>query len=700
VTLQKDIANIRNIGIMAHIDAGKTTTTERMLYYTGKIHKMGEVHDGNASMDWMKQEKERGITVTSAATTCYWQNKRINIIDTPGHVDFTAEVQRSLRVLDGAIAIFCAVGGVEPQSETVWKQADEYNVPRIAFVNKMDRTGADYYRVMDMMEERLDTSPLVLTLPIGKEEDFEGILDLVEMKSVYYDEESLGEDYYKKEIPEGLKEQAQQYRESLIERLADYNDEILQAYLNEEEISQETIINTIRKATIDNHEVPLMCGAALRNKGVQKLLDAIVDYLPSPQDMPAVKAEHKETGEIVKRHPDNEEDLSGLVFKVMSDQHVDRLSYVRIYSGKLSKGDQVYNPVTEKTERINRIMLMHANNRTDIDTIEAGEIGAIVGLKNTFTGHTLCDKKNPIILESLDFPEPVIKVSIEPKTQAEEEKLLGALESLEYEDPTFKYYEDENTGQLIVAGMGELHIEIITKRLVEDFNIDARIGKPQVTYSETIVEPAQAIYEFNKEIAGKENYALIEVEVIPKENLEENDIVNKTSPEEIPSEFVEPIRKSISNRLKTGVLAGYETRMVQVNILNGKYDDEKSTDVAFEQAAYKATGKALEQAQPAILEPKMDLEVVTPEDYMGKVVDDLNRRRAEVKQISKRDKSNVIDAAVPLREMFGYATDLRSLTQGRANFTMQFDKYDHCKEKIQKEIIEKTRGYIPEFLEK
>jgi elongation factor G len=695
--VKKDIKNIRNIGIMAHIDAGKTTTTERILYYTGKIHRMGEVHDGNASMDWMKQEKERGITVTSAATTCYWKNKRINIIDTPGHVDFTAEVQRSLRVLDGAIAIFCAVGGVEPQSETVWKQADEYEVPRIAFVNKMDRTGADFYNAVAMMKDRLKAKPLVLTLPIGSGELFNGIIDLLEMKSIIYEDESLGEKFYKEEIPKDLENDAQKYRDRILEKLSENDDAILKKYLNEEEITKKDLVGSIRKATINNKLVPVFCGAALKNKGVQALLDAVVDYLPSPLDMPPIKGVDKK-GQHISRHPDGNDSLAALVFKVMSDKHVDRLSYVRVYSGELKKGDTVYNSVAKKTERINRLMLMHANKRTDVDKLRAGEIGTVVGLKNTLTGHTLSEKKNPIVLESLDFPKPVIKVSIEPRSQAEEDKLLDALESLGFEDPTFQYYEDEKTGQLIVAGMGELHLEIITRRLVDDFNIDARIGKPQVTYCETIVEPGKAIYEFEKEVAGKENYAMVEVEVLPAEDITENEIVNLTDSDQIPERFIEPIKDSISNRLKTGILAGYEMKMVQANIINGKFDDEKSSEIAFEQAAYNATEQALQNAKPALLEPKMDLEVVTPETYMGKVVDDLNRRRAKIEKISKRNDASVIDARTPLREMFGYATDLRSITQGRANFTMQFAKYDYCEDNIQREIIEKTRGYIPAFL--
>lgn len=695
--MKKDIKNIRNIGIMAHIDAGKTTTTERILYYTGKIHRMGEVHDGNASMDWMEQEKERGITVTSAATTCYWRNKRVNIIDTPGHVDFTAEVQRSLRVLDGAIAIFCAVGGVEPQSETVWKQADEYEVPRIAFVNKMDRTGADFFNVIEMMKDRLKAEPLVLTLPIGSGELFNGLIDLLEMKSIIYEDESLGEKYYKEEIPKDLENKARQYREKLLEKLSENDDDILKKYLNEEEITRQDLIKSIRKATIENSLVPVFCGAALKNKGVQVLLDAVVDYLPSPLDMPPIKGIDK-NGKKVTRHPDPEDDFSALVFKVMSDKHVDRLSYIRIYSGTVGKGDRVYNTVTEKKERINRLMLMHANKRTDVDSLKAGEIGTVVGLKNTLTGHTLSNKNSPIVLESLEFPKPVIKVSIEPRSQAEEDKLLEALEALGFEDPTFQYYEDEKTGQLIVAGMGELHLEIITRRLVDEFNIDARIGKPQVSYSETIVEPGRAINEFDKEIAGKENYAMVEIEVVPAEKADNNEIVNQTNSEQIPERFIKPIKQAIKNRLRTGILAGYEMKMVRANIVNGKFDEEKSTEIAFEQAANNATEQALRNAQPALLEPKMDLEVVTPETYMGKVVDDLNRRRSNIEKISKRNDASVIDARVPLREMFGYATDLRSITQGRANFTMQFAKYDHCEKSIQREIIEKTRGYIPAFL--
>ncbi len=693
---ERDLRKVRNIGIMAHIDAGKTTTTERMLFYTGKLHRMGEVHDGAAAMDWMDQEKERGITITSAATTCYWNNHRINILDTPGHVDFTAEVERSLRVLDGAIAIFCAVGGVEPQSETVWRQADHYDIPRIAFVNKMDRTGANFYNVLKMIKERLKANPLVLTLPIGSGELFNGIIDLVNMQSVIYDADSLGSHYTMDEVPDDLKEEAKEYRKLLLEEIAEYDDVLLTKYLNGEHLSQKEIMNAIRTATLDNKVVPVLCGAAFRNKGVQPLLDAIVTYLPSPFDVPPISGLDVK-GHVIKRRPSLESPFAALIFKIVNDQHVGRLSYIRVYSGKVTKGAAVYNPLLRKKERINRLLLMHANKREDRQSLSAGEIGAVVGLKKSITGHTLCDLKHPIILESMEFPEPVISVAIEPKTKAEYENLNKALERLTFEDPTFRVSEDEETGQTIVAGMGELHLEVLIDRLLREFKVNAHIGKPQVSYRETIRETAEAREEFIKQSINKTQYAVVSVTVLPDTKSKKFTIVNTLNKDEFPKEFFPAIENGIKNRLSSGISAGYPMQNIKVIITGGDYDEDDSNEMAFEQAAYAAAEEALKKADPIILEPVMSLEVVVPDTYLGEVVNDLNSRRADIEHMDKRQDRNIVHARVPLREVFGYATDLRSLTQGRAVFTLQFHSYEFCGEKIQNEIIEKTIGFIPEF---
>ena len=692
------LEKVRNIGIMAHIDAGKTTTTERILFYTGKLHKMGEVHEGSAVMDWMEQEKKRGITITSAATTCYWNKNRINIIDTPGHVDFTAEVERSLRVLDGAIAIFCAVGGVEPQSETVWHQADKYNVPRIAFINKMDRVGSDFYNVLEMMQDKLKAHPVPVNIPVGNGEVFTGIIDLVEMKSIIYDVDALGSKYFISEIPDDLIEIAQKYREILIEEASEYDDVLLAKYLNGDEIQSTDLKKAIRKGTLQNKIVPVLCGSAFKNKGVQPLLDAILDYLPSPLDMPPVTGVNLHGTEI-DRSTDIDQPFSALIFKIMSDKHVGRLSFIRVYSGMVKKGSSVLNSVSKKKERINRLLLMHANKREVRDFLTAGEIGAVVGLKNSTTGHTLCDSKKPVILESMDFPEPVISVSIEPKSQADYDNLLKALESLSYEDPTFKIKEDEETGQTIISGMGELHLEILINRLLTEFNVKAHVGKPQVSYRETINGEAIAEECFDKVSAGKRQFAQVKLKLESDKTQQDVKVVSEISDGFLPKEYIYYIEKGIRNRLKSGLLAGYPTQKIKVTILDAKYHEFESNDLAFEVAASLAVEKALGEADPAILEPVMSLEVVVPDSYLGEVVSDLNSRRANITNMGKRNELNVIDSIIPLREVFGYATDLRSITQGRAVFSLQFANYEYCEKKVQREIIEKIRGFIPESLQ-
>lgn len=682
---------------MAHIDAGKTTTTERILFYTGKVHKIGEVDDGAATMDWMAQERERGITITSAATTCYWNQHRINIIDTPGHVDFTAEVERSLRVLDGAVAIFCAVGGVEPQSETVWRQANKYHIPRIAFVNKMDRAGANYFNVLAMIENRLKAHPVPVELPMGAGELFTGVIDLIAQQAVLYDEASLGNHYFYAAIPSDLKEIAAEYRQKLIEEAANFDDVIFAKYLNGEEITPEELRNGIRRGTLENKIVPVLCGSAFRNKGVQPLLDAIINYLPSPFDVPPVEGVNLK-GTPIKRYPRPEDPLSALIFKIMSDQHVGRLSFIRIYSGAVNKGEMVYNPTIDKKERIGRLLLMHANKREDCDTLAAGEIGAVVGLKYSFTGHTLCDSKNPIVLESMEFPEPVIKISIEPKSKADSENLNNSLNKLADEDPTFQITTDEETGQILVAGMGELHLEILVDRLIREFNVRAHIGKPQVSYRETVMSAAQGEGRFIRQTGSKNQFAVVNLQVEPDRNINDVVIDNKILPGSLPKEFIPAIEKGVRNSIRSGILAGYPLQKVKVIITGSEYRDEESTELAFEVAAAMAVENALSKAEPALLEPIMALEVVVPDEYLGDVLNDLNMRRANIVGMNKRNDANVIDADVPMREMFGYATDLRSISQGRAVFTMKFSEFNYCDKKVQREIIEKTRGFIPEFL--
>jgi len=697
--LREMLKNVRNIGIMAHIDAGKTTTTERILFYTGRLHRMGEVHEGSAAMDWMEQEKERGITITSAATTCYWEKHRINIIDTPGHVDFTAEVERSLRVLDGAIAIFCGVGGVEPQSETVWRQADKYQIPRIAFVNKMDRAGADFFNVLDMIRKRLNANPIAVNLPIGSGEMFTGVIDLVRFKSIIYDNSALGAKYYLGDVPEDLKETAQKYRDKMLEEAANYDDILFAKYLNGDVIEPKEIVQALRKGTLQNRIVPVLCGSAFKNKGVQPLLDAVINYLPSPFDVPPVKGVNLKGTEI-ERIADPEGPTAALIFKIMSDSHVGHLSFVRVYSGSIKKGTLVYNSTVGKKERVHRLLLMHANKREDRDELSSGEIGALVGLKHSFTGHTLCDPKNPIILESMVFPEPVISITIEPKSKADSENLKTALEKLSYEDPTFRMAEDEETGQMIISGMGELHLEILIERLLREYKVRAHVGKPQVSYRETVEESARGHGVFDRKTGNKTQYAVIDIEISHDDSADHGVIIqNKISKLDIPLEFIPAVERGIQNSVKSGIIAGYPLHKIRIVLLGGEYRENESTELAYEVAASLALKDALQKAKPAILEPVMALEVSVPDTYLGDVLNDLNSRRTDIISVDKRKDINIIDGMIPLRESFGYATDLRSLSQGRAVFTIQFSSYEFCDKKIQQEIVEKTRGFIPEFLQ-
>ena len=683
------IERIRNIGIMAHIDAGKTTTTERILYYTGRTHKIGEVHEGTATMDWMEQEKERGITITAAATTCFWRNHRINIIDTPGHVDFTVEVERSLRVLDGAITVLCAVGGVEPQTETVWRQADKYRVPRIVFVNKMDRVGADFFGAVDMIEERLGAKPLVVQLPIGAEADFVGVVDLIDMKAIVWEEETLGAKYHYEEIPEDLKDLAEEYREKLIETLADVDEAIMEKYLEGGEITADEIKAAIRKGTINLDFFPVLCGSAFKNKGVQPLLDAVVDYLPSPVDLPPVKGVNPETGEEEVRYPSEDEPFCALAFKVMVDPFVGQLVYFRVYSGSMKTGDSVLNTRRGKKERIGRLLRMHANKREEITEVRAGDIAAAVGLKDVITGDTICDIKHPIVLESMEFPEPVISVAIEPKTKADQDKLGNALSKLAQEDPSFRVRFDEETGQTLISGMGELHLEIIVDRLRREFKVDANVGKPQVAYRETIKRPAKAEGKYIKQTGGRGQYGHVVIEIEPLEPgsgfVFEDHIVGGV----IPKEYIPAVEKGIREAMETGVLAGYPVVDVKVKLVDGSYHEVDSSDMAFKIAGSMAFKEAASKAQPVLLEPIMKVEVIVPEEYMGEVIGDLNARRGKIQSISERKNAKVIDALVPLAEMFGYATTLRSLTQGRGTFTMQFSHYEEVPQNVAQEIIGK-----------
>ncbi len=676
----------RNIGIMAHIDAGKTTTTERILFYTGRTHKIGETHEGASVMDWMDQEKERGITITSAATTCHWKGHRINIIDTPGHVDFTVEVQRSLRVLDGSVCVFCAKGGVEPQSETVWHQADDYKVPRMAFVNKMDIMGANFYNVIEMMKDRLKCHPVPVQLPIGSEKDFVGIVDLMTMRAeVYYDD--LGKDVRDEDIPADMLEKAQEYHEAMVEAITETDDDLMMKYLEGEEITVEELKAALRKATIANELVPVLCGTAYRNKGVQLLLDAILDYMPAPIDIPPIKGVNPDTGEEDERPSDDDAPFSALAFKIATDPFVGRLSFFRVYSGTLDAGTSVLNATKDKRERMGRILLMHANHREDITKVYSGDIAAAVGFKNTTTGDTLCDEKHPIILESMNFPDPVIRVAIEPKTKAGQEKMGIALAKLAEEDPTFKTYTDEETGQTIIAGMGELHLEIIVDRLLREFKVEANVGKPQVAYKETIRKSADVECKYARQSGGKGQYGHVKIILEPNEPGAGYEFINKVVGGAIPKEYIEPVNQGIQGAMQNGVLAGYPVVDCKVTLYDGSYHEVDSSEMAFKIAGSMAFKDAMKKADPVLTEPIMQVDVLVPEDYMGDVIGDLNSRRGQIQGMEPRGAVQAISAAVPLSEMFGYATDLRSRSQGRGQYVMQPSHYAEIPKSIQEKII-------------
>ena len=691
------LENTRNIGIMAHIDAGKTTTTERILFYTGRTHKIGETHEGSATMDWMEQEQERGITITSAATTCFWSGSaqqfnptRINIIDTPGHVDFTVEVQRSLRVLDGSVTVLCAKGGVEPQSETVWRQADEYGVPRMAYVNKMDIMGADFYRVVGMMRERLHANAVPIQLPIGAEDTFKGIIDLFEMKAdVYYDD--LGKDMRIEEIPADLIDKANEYRANLVESICETDDDLMMMYLEGEEPSNEELKVALRKAVIENKIVPVTCGTSYKNKGVQKLLDAVVEYMPSPVDVPAIKGVNPDTGDEDVRHSSDTEPFSALAFKIMTDPFVGKLCFFRVYSGAVEAGTTVYNSSKGKTERFGRILQMHANDRKDIDVCYAGDIAAVVGVRNTTTGDTFCDEKHPIILESMEFPEPVIRVAVEPKTKAGQEKMGIALSKLAEEDPTFKTYTDEETGQTIIAGMGELHLEIIVDRLLREFKVEATVGKPQVAYKETIRRQADVDHKYVRQSGGKGQYGHVKIIMEPNEAGKGYEFINKVVGGAIPKEYIPCIDQGIQSASQTGVLAGYNVVDFKVTLYDGSYHEVDSSEMAFKIAASMAFKEAMKKADPVLTEPIMKVVVVTPDDYMGDVIGSLNSRRGQIQSMEPGAGAQQITAMVPLAEMFGYATTLRSSTQGRGNYSMEPDHFAEVPKNVQEDII-KTRG--------
>ncbi|MCD8001378.1 MAG: elongation factor G [Oscillospiraceae bacterium] len=676
----------RNIGIMAHIDAGKTTTTERILFYTGVNYKIGETHEGTATMDWMEQEQERGITITSAATTCHWRDHRINIIDTPGHVDFTVEVERSLRVLDGSVTVLCAKGGVEPQSETVWRQADHYNAPRMIYINKMDITGADFYHVLDMIHDRLKCNAVPIQLPIGKEADFRGIIDLVEMNArIYYDE--LGKDMRDEEIPDDLKELAEEYRVKLMEAVSDFDDNIMELYLDEQPVPADMIRAAIRKATVAGKMVPITCGTSYKNKGVQKLLDAIVDYMPSPLDIPPVAGTDPHTDEAITRPADDEAPFSALAFKIMTDPYVGRLSSFRVYSGTLETGKTVLNSTKGQRERISRILLMHANHREDLEKVYSGDIAAAVGLKNTTTGDTLCDEKQPIVLESMEFPEPVIRVAIEPKTKAGQEKMGIALQKLAEEDPTFKTYTDEETGQTIIAGMGELHLEIIVDRLLREFKVEANVGKPQVSYKETITRSATVDTRYARQTGGKGQFAHVKLTVEPNEPGKGYEFINQIVGGAIPKEFIPCVDQGIQGAMESGVLAGYPVVDVKVTLIDGSYHEVDSSEMAFKICGSMAFKEACTKAGPTLLEPIMKVVVTGPDDYMGDIMGDINARRGMISGTDVRPGAAEITANVPLSNMFGYATDLRSKTQGRANYSMEPSHYVELPKSLQETII-------------
>jgi elongation factor G len=682
----------RNIGIMAHIDAGKTTTTERILYYTGVNYKIGEVHEGTATMDWMEQEQERGITITSAATTCFWKNYRINIIDTPGHVDFTIEVERSLRVLDGAVAVFDGVAGVEPQSETVWRQADKYKVPRICFVNKMDRTGANFFRCVDMIRTRLNAVPVVMQIPMGLEENFKGIIDIAKMKAYLYKDETLGAEYDIIEIPEEYKEESKKYHDEFIEKACDFNDSLMEKYLAGEEVDVDAAKKAIRQGSLEFKVVPVFCGSAFKNKGVQPLLDAVVDYLPSPLDVPPMTGINPKTEKEEIRRPSDDEPFSALAFKIASDPYTGQLTYIRVYSGILASGSYVYNSVKDSKERIGRLLKMHANKKEEIKEVHAGDIAAAVGLRSTTTGDTLCDESNIIVLESMEFPDPVISVAIEPKTKADQEKLGLSLQKLTIEDPSFKVKTDLETGQTIISGMGELHLEIIVDRLTREFKVDANVGKPQVAYKETINKKVESEGKFIRQSGGRGQYGHVWLEIEPLGKGAGYEFENKIKGGVIPAEYIPAINKGVQEALTTGVLAGYPVVDVKVAVFDGSFHDVDSSEMAFKIAASMAFKDGAKKANPALLEPIMKVEVLVPEEFMGDVIGDLNSRRGKILNLEARAGIQVINAEVPLAQMFGYSTDLRSKTQGRANYTMEFLKYEQVPKVISEEIIAKSQG--------
>ena len=692
------LENTRNIGIMAHIDAGKTTTTERILYYTGVNYKLGETHEGTATMDWMEQEQERGITITSAATTCYWKGSkdqfpqtRINIIDTPGHVDFTVEVERSLRVLDGSVTVMCAKGGVEPQSETVWRQADHYHVPRMVYVNKMDMLGADFYHVLDMIHDRLKCNAVPIQLPIGKEESFKGIIDLVEMDAdIYYDQ--LGKDMRVEPIPADMVDLANEYREKLLDAVSMFDDEIMEMYLEGKDIPTDKIRAAIRKATVAVEMVPVTCGSSYRNKGVQKLLDAIVDYMPAPTDIPAIVGTNPKTDEEEDRHASDDEPFSALAFKIMTDPYVGRLSFFRVYSGTLNTGSAVLNATKGKRERVGRLLQMHANHREDLETVYSGDIAAVVGLKNTTTGDTLCDEKHPIVLESMEFPEPVIRVAIEPKTKAGQEKMAIALAKLAEEDPTFRTYTDEETGQTIIAGMGELHLEIIVDRLLREFKVEANVGAPQVAYKETIRKAVDQDTKYARQSGGKGQYGHVKIHVEPNESGKGYEFINKVVGGAIPKEYIPAIDAGIQGAMLSGTVAGYPVVDVKVTLYDGSYHEVDSSEMAFKIAGSMAFKEAMRKADPTLLEPIMKVSVIVPEEYMGDVIGDISARRGQIQGYEMRAGAQQIDAFVPLAEMFGYATDLRSRTQGRGQYTMEPSHYIELPKGLQEKLINKRTG--------
>jgi elongation factor G len=680
----------RNIGIMAHIDAGKTTTTERILYYTGVTHRIGEVDEGSATMDWMEQEKERGITITSAATTCFWKEHRINIIDTPGHVDFTIEVERSLRVLDGAVAVFCSVGGVEPQSETVWRQADKYKIPRIAFVNKMDRTGADFQGCLQMMADRLKTTPLPIQLPIGKEEDFQGVIDLIKMKAIIYDPRSLGDHYDVLDIPEKYWKEASRQRELLIERLAERDDFLMEKFVDGQEVSESELTRALREVTLRLNGIPVLCGAAFRNKGVQPLLDAIVDYLPSPLDIPPVKGIDLK-GHELSFSANNGHPLSALAFKIMNDPYTGQLTFFRIYSGSLKSGDSVFNPTKGKRERIGRLLKMHANKREEIQEVSAGDIFAAVGLKYTTTGDTICNEKQPIILESMHFPEPVISIAIEPKTKGDVDKLGVSLHKLALEDPSFKVKTDEETSQTIISGMGELHLEIIVDRLLREFKVEANVGKPQVAYRETITKTVKSEGRFIRQSGGKGQYGHVWLTLEPQPPGKGVEFVNRIVGGSIPREYIPDVQKGVMEAMERGVLAGYPMVDIKITLFDGSYHEVDSSEMAFKIAGSMGFKEGARRAQPILLEPMMSLEIITPDEFMGQVLSDLTSRRGKTTKVECRGGTNVIAGEAPLANMFGYATDLRSLTQGRATFTLQFSHYSPVPPSLSEEILSQLK---------